>query len=169
MSSQTNSTFQLSSSDIAADTTIPSEYVYNGFGCTGPNISPALSWSGAPAETKSFAITMYDPDAPSGSGWWHWIIYNIPTSVTSLPTGAGNSGGPGFPAGARHGMTDFGAALYGGPCPPVGHGVHHYVFTVHALSVATLDVPENATSALIGFVINGNVLGTANFTGLYGR
>jgi Raf kinase inhibitor-like YbhB/YbcL family protein len=136
-------------------------------GCNGQNISPAIQWSNAPAGTKSFAVTMYDPDAPTGSGWWHWMIYNIPATTTSLEAGAGN--GRNAPRGSVEGPTDFGKKEYGGPCPPVGDKPHHYHITVFALKTDKLDVPGNATSAYIGFNLNGNKLATARITGLYGR
>lgn len=161
--------FTLKSTDVAANATMTTKQVFNGFGCTGQNVSPALSWTGAPVGTKSFAITVYDPDAPTGSGWWHWMVYDIPPTAASIPAGAGNTGKPGLPAGALQGMTDFGAKGWGGPCPPPGDKPHHYIFTVYALKVAKLDVPATATSALIGYNLNGNALGKATFTALYGR
>src|SRR6266567_2775664 len=115
----------LTSTDLKEGATIANEQVFKGFGCTGGNVSPALRWSGAPAGTKSFAVTMYDPDAPTGSGWWHWVVYNIPAAVTSLPAGAGDPGKNLLAAGATQGNTDFGAAGYGGPCPPPGDKPHH--------------------------------------------
>ena len=160
--------FRLTSTDIPANNRLTMKQVFNGFGCTGENVSPALSWSGAPAGTKSFAITVYDPDAPTGSGWWHWMLYDIPASVTSLPAGAGTTPSL-LPAGAVQGMTDFGVKQWGGPCPPVGDKPHRYIFTVYALKVDKLDVPANATSALIGFHLNGNLLAKDTFTALYGR
>ncbi len=161
--------FTLRSADVAANATMTLTQVFNGFGCTGQNVSPALAWTGAPAGTKSFAVTVYDPDAPTGSGWWHWMVYDIPASTTSLPSGVGEKGKPALPAGAQQGMTDFGAKRWGGPCPPPGDKPHRYIFTVFALKVAKLDVPPTATSALIGYNLNGNALGKAGFTALYGR
>lgn len=159
---------QLSSSEIAADSVIPNKHVFNGSGCMGANISPALEWSGAPDGTKSFAVTVYDPDAPTGSGWWHWMVYDIPADVSSLVTGAGNDESK-LPSGARHGMTDYGVKRWGGPCPPPGDEPHRYIFTIFALSVDTLDVPDDATSALIGFNLNANALGKGSFTATFGR
>src|SRR6266702_4675810 len=152
----------LTSTDLKEGATIANEQVFKGFGCTGSNVSPALSWSGAPAGAKSFAVTMYDPDAPTGSGWWHWVMYNIPAATTALPDGAGN--GKNAPSGSTQGMTDFGNKGYGGPCPPVGDKPHHYHITVFALKVDKLDVPGNATSAYIGFNLNANKLATARVT-----
>lgn len=158
----------LTSPDVPGNSRLTMKEVFNGFGCTGQNISPTLKWTGAPAGTKSFAITVYDPDAPTGSGWWHWMVYNIPASVTSLPSGAGTNASA-LPAGAVQGMTDFGAKQWGGPCPPVGDKAHRYIFTVFALKTDKLDVPANATSALIGYNLNGNALAKDSFTALYGR
>lgn len=167
--------FTLTSPDIAAGSTIANTYVLNGFGCKGQNVSPALVWSNPPAGTKSFAVQVYDPDAPTGSGFWHWTVYNIPASVTSLKQGAGNSPA-GLPAGANGGHSDFfdtGATgangNWGGPCPPVGDKPHRYIFTVHALSVDRIDVPDDAPAALTGFMVNANTLAKASFTATYGR
>ena len=159
---------QLTSRDIASGSTIDRKHVFPEMGCGGANISPALSWTDAPEGTKSFAITVYDPDAPSGSGWWHWMVYDIPANVTSLETGAGNEGGK-LPAGARQGMTDYGVKAWGGPCPPPGDKPHRYIFTVFALSVEKLDVPDNATSAQIGFNLHFGTIAKAQFTAMYGR
>jgi len=159
---------RLSSPDIAPGGTIKPAQVYKGFGCSGGNVSPALAWSGAPAGTRSFAVTMYDPDAPTGSGWWHWVIYDIPPTATGLAEGAGNPRSRAAPRGAVEGRTDFGTAGYGGPCPPPGPA-HHYIITVYALNVPRLEVPRNASAALIGFNIHAHTLGKASLTGLYGR
>jgi Raf kinase inhibitor-like YbhB/YbcL family protein len=115
----------LTSADIKAGGSIANEQVFKGFGCTGGNLSPALSWSGAPAATKSFAVSIYDPDAPTGSGWWHWVVFNIPAGTTSLPKGAGDVEKKLMPAGAIQSRTDFGTGGYGGPCPPAGDKPHH--------------------------------------------
>jgi len=159
--------FRLTAPDLESKGRITLPHVFNGMGCNGQNISPALQWSNPPAGTKSFAVTMYDPDAPTGSGWWHWVMYNIPAATTALPDGAGN--GKNAPSGSTQGMTDFGNKGYGGPCPPVGDKPHHYHITVFALKVDKLDVPGNATSAMVGYNLNANKLGTARLTGLYGR
>lgn len=164
--------FTLSSPDIAHSAKIADKHVFKGFGCDGGNVSPALVWKGAPAGTKSFAITAYDPDAPTGSGWWHWVVFNIPANVTSLPQGAGDAAGGKLPAGAVQSRTDFGGPGYGGPCPPQGPSLkkpHRYIFTVHALKVEKLDLQPDASGALVGYMINANSLGKASFTGLYGR
>jgi Raf kinase inhibitor-like YbhB/YbcL family protein len=177
------SSFTLSSPDIAEGSTIASKFVLNGFGCKGENVSPALVWANPPAGTKSYAVQVYDPDAPTGSGFWHWGVYNIPGSVTSLAQGAGNSLSR-LPGGASGGMTDFhdtGATgangNWGGPCPPVGDKPHRYIFTVFALGVdnlhAAAGIPKTGTAALHGFVLNkglgDQLLGKASFTATYGR
>src|SRR5581483_8971294 len=151
--------FKLTSKEVPANSTIANAQVFNGFGCSGQNISPSLSWRGAPAGTKSYALTMYDPDAPTGSGWWHWVVYNIPASAKGIPAGAGDPRKPGMPAGAVQGNTDFGVPGYGGPCPPPGDKPHRYVFTLYALKVDKLDIPAGATAAMVGFNIHANTLG----------
>ena len=168
-SAQKPAMFTLTSPDIHAGKTIPAAHAYKGMGCTGQNTSPALSWTGAPAGTKSFAVTVYDPDAPTGSGWWHWVVYNIPGNVTSLPAGAGDPAKHLLPAGASQGNTDFGSAGYGGPCPPVGDKPHHYHFTVYALDVAHLDIPAGVTAANVGFNLHFHTLAKAELIALFGR
>jgi Raf kinase inhibitor-like YbhB/YbcL family protein len=158
--------FSLSSPDIKPGSTIGAPFVSNTFGCTGGNISPALTWSGAPAGTKSFVLTIYDPDAPTGSGFWHWVIYNIPATVTALPQGAGTPGKE--PAGAVQANSDYGAPGYGGPCPPKG-STHRYVFTLYAVKTDKLEVPPNPTDAVIGFVTHFATIGKASFTAKYGQ
>lgn len=161
--------FKLSSKDVHANATIGPKQVFNGFGCSGENISPDLQWSGAPKGTQSFALTVYDPDAPTGSGWWHWVVINIPANTSNLAQGAGTADGKLLPAGSQQIHTDFGMAAYGGPCPPVGDKPHHYVFTLYALKVPKLELPADATAALAGFMIHANKLGKATFTAYYGR
>ena len=157
--------FTLKSDQIGGQLTI--DEVYSGFGCTGKNISPQLKWTNAPKNTKSFALTVYDPDAPTGSGWWHWVVYDIPAKVTSLPTGVVVK--EPLPAGAKQGRNDYGERNFGGACPPQGDRPHHYVFTVHALKVEKLAVPDDASPALIGFMIQSNRLGLARLTATYSR
>jgi Raf kinase inhibitor-like YbhB/YbcL family protein len=161
--------FTLTSTDVHQGKAIPSANVFNGMGCTGQNLSPALAWKDAPAGTKSFAVTMYDPDAPTGSGWWHWVVYNIPATTMSLPAGAGDASKNLLPAGAVQGNTDFGSAGYGGPCPPPGSKSHHYEITVYALKVDKLDIPATATAAYVGFNLHANMLAKAELTALYKR
>ena len=161
--------FRLFSPAIKDQGRIGMEQVYNGFGCTGSNISPELNWESAPAGTKSFAVTVYDPDAPTGSGWWHWVIFNIPPSVQKLAANAGKPDSGLAPKGSVQSLTDFGSPGYGGPCPPQGDKPHRYIFTVHALKVDQLPLKADSTGALVGFYLNQNSLGRASFTGLYGR
>ena len=174
--------FTLSSPDLAGDT-FTDTFVLNGFGCTGQNVSPALAWANAPAGTKSFALQVYDPDAPTGSGLWHWAVYDIPANATGLARGAGNSAAS-LPAGSFGGNSDFldtgatgGNGNYGGPCPPQGDAPHRYVFTLFALAVDKIEVaggvPKTGSPALFGFVLNKGIgkglLGKASFTAKYGR
>jgi hypothetical protein len=161
----------LTSSDIKEGATIANEQVFKGFGCTGGNISPELSWSGAPSATKSFAVSIYDPDAPTGSGWWHWVVFNIPAGTTSLPKGAGDVKKKSMPKGAIQSRTDFGSDGYGGPCPPAGDKPHHYQITVFAVDVDKLPDAKNdaASAALVGFDLHFHTLAKATLTGLYGR
>ncbi len=161
--------FRLTSADIHSGRRIAQEYVFSGMGCTGSNLSPELQWSGAPAGTKSFAVTAYDPNAPTGSGWWHWVVYNIPANVTKLDRGAGDPSKHLLPEGAVLGNTDFGTAAYGGPCPPKGDKAHHYIFTVYALNIDKIDVPANATAAYVGFNLHFHTIAKATLTGLYSR
>lgn len=158
--------FVLTSPAFTDGATLPQAQVYNGMGQSGQNVSPALVWKNAPAGTKSFVVTVYDPDAPTGSGWWHWVVVNIPASVTELPEGAG-SGKAGLPDGAMQIRTDFGAPGYGGAAPPPGPA-HRYVFTVHALDVPALDVTPDASPALVGFMVHHHKLASASLTALYG-
>ncbi|HLJ62983.1 MAG TPA: YbhB/YbcL family Raf kinase inhibitor-like protein [Stellaceae bacterium] len=159
----------LTSPDIKDGATIQSEQVFAGFGCTGKNVSPALAWSGAPSGTKSFALTAYDPDAPTGSGWWHWVVFNMPANATELVKDAGAVSKNLAPKGTVQSRTDFGTPGWGGPCPPQGDKPHHYIFTVYALDVDHLDADANASAAYIGFNLHFHTLAKASFTGLYGR
>jgi Raf kinase inhibitor-like YbhB/YbcL family protein len=161
--------FRLTSPEIKADGMIPKSFEFNGFGCAGDNKSPALKWRGAPKGTKSFAVTVYDPDAPTGSGWWHWMVINIPASVSELPASAGALNSTLLPAGATQSRIDFGVNAWGGVCPPKGDKPHRYIFTVYALKVDKLEVPADATAALTGYMINANSVGKASFTAKYGR
>jgi Raf kinase inhibitor-like YbhB/YbcL family protein len=161
--------FDLTSSDPDVKTGKPMAKAqeYKGFGCNGENLSPALEWKNVPVGTQSFAVTVYDPDAPTGSGFWHWVVYNIPASATGLPGGAVVK--EALPAGAKQGRNDFGERNYSGACPPSGDRPHHYIFTVYALKVDKLRVPEDASAALIGFNIMSNRLGLAKLTMTYSR
>jgi Raf kinase inhibitor-like YbhB/YbcL family protein len=162
--------FKLTSPEIKPNGMIAEEQVYNGFGCSGKNVSPALTWSGAPTGTKSFALLVHDPDAPTGgAGWWHWLVVNIPASATELKKDAGKADGSSLPPGAEQIATDFGGPGWGGPCPPAGHKAHRYNFTLHALKVERLDLPKGATASLTGFMVSANSIGKATLTGKYGR
>ncbi len=162
---------KLTSPQIKNHGKIANEQVFKGFGCTGDNVSPELKWSGAPAKTKSFAVSMYDPDAPTGSGWWHWVVFNIPAGTTSLPKGAGDPGKKLMPQGAIQSRTDFGSDGYGGPCPPKGDKPHRYHITVFAVDVDKLPDAQNdqASAALVGFDLHFHTLAKATLTGRYGR
>lgn len=161
--------FTVTSAAFAPGGMLTNEQVFNGFGCAGQNVSPALLWKNAPAGTKSFALMVYDPDAPTGSGWWHWVVYNLPASAHSLPAGAGSADGKLLPEGAVQGRTDFGTVGYGGACPPKGDPPHRYFFRVYALKVDRLDAPADATAALIGFMVNANALAMAETHAIYGH
>jgi Raf kinase inhibitor-like YbhB/YbcL family protein len=139
-----------------------------GFGCEGGNKSPHLRWAGAPEGTRSFALSCYDPDAPTGSGFWHWVVVNIPANVTELPLGAGSEGGS-MPGGALQTRTDVGKPGYAGPCPPPGHGVHRYVFTIFAVGAEQLPVNEDTSAAVVGFNLHFATLEKATLTGLFER
>ncbi len=159
-------TFTLTSKDITDGGVLPDAQV-KALGDT----SPHLAWSGAPEGTKSYAITLYDPDAPTGSGFWHWTVANIPADVTELATGAGSpgAGSPGgdLPKGAVQGRTDYGKAGFGGAAPPPGHGPHRYIFTVFAVDVDRLDVTADDSGAVFGFNLHFHTLAKASITATY--
>ncbi|OIP47958.1 MAG: YbhB/YbcL family Raf kinase inhibitor-like protein [Deltaproteobacteria bacterium CG23_combo_of_CG06-09_8_20_14_all_60_8] len=161
--------FTVSSPQLPANGRMAEAQVYNSFGCTGKNISPILMWQNAPEKTRSFAVTVYDPDAPTGSGWWHWLIFNIPTKVNMLPENAGNKEAGLAPAGSTQSRTDYGTPGYGGACPPAGDQPHRYIFTVFALDVDTLPLPENASAAMVGFNLNQHAIAKAQMTVHYSR
>jgi len=162
------SALTLTSPDIRQGGRIADEQVFNGWDCTGKNVSPELRWTGAPRGTKSFAVSIYDPDAPTGSGFWHWWVANLPASATSLPKGAGDAGGAALPAGALQVRNDFSLTGYGGPCPPKGKP-HRYQVTVYALNLDKLGVDANASPAVVGFYVHAHTLASATLTGLWGR
>ncbi len=159
--------FTLKSDQIGGQLTM--DQVFSGFGCTGKNISPSLKWVDAPKNTKSFALTVYDPDAPTGSGWWHWVIFNIPADATELKTDAGNLKKNIAPKGSIQSMTDFGKPGFSGPCPPVGDKPHRYIFTLYALDVPKLDLDEKAVAPLVGYMLNQHVIAKASIISYYGR
>jgi Raf kinase inhibitor-like YbhB/YbcL family protein len=160
-------TFTLTSSTIGGQATVTEEF--NGFGCTGKNKSPQLSWANAPADAKSYAITMYDPDAPTGSGWWHWVVFDIPTSITSLPENAGSIAANLLPPQVQQSVTSYGLPGFGGPCPPIGHGLHQYIITVYALKTPVLGVNANTNPETVGFYLFNNTIAKASLVFYYKR
>ncbi|MET9261880.1 YbhB/YbcL family Raf kinase inhibitor-like protein [Amycolatopsis sp. NPDC004079] len=159
--------FTLRSTDIADGETLAQPHLSGIFGAGGEDRSPQLAWEGFPEGTRSFAVTVYDPDAPTASGFWHWAVFNIPASVTSLEGGAGDAAGSGLPSGAVTLKGDGGVKQYLGAAPPPGHGPHRYFFVVHALDVETLEIPEDATPAFLGFNLFGHTLGRATLVPVY--
>lgn len=159
----TTSAFELTSTDIQDGQPMTDQFVFNGFGCSGQNRSPQLSWHNPPQGTQSYAITAYDPNAPTGSGWWHWVVVNIPAQQTQLAQGAI------LTQSTQTIRNDFGTTAYGGACPPKGHGVHHYQFTVWALPISHIDVTDTTTPALIGYQLNAISLAKAKLTATYAR
>lgn len=157
--------FGVTSQDLTDGHPIPLRHVADAnFGLKGENVSPHLAWSGFPAETQSFAVTCYDPDAPTGSGFWHWVLFDIPAAVTELATGAASGDLAGVPVGAIHGRNDTGNRLYTGPFPPAGHGPHRYLFAVHALGQPSLGLDDSVAPAVVGFTMSNCVLARAVLT-----
>lgn len=158
--------FTLTSTDVSDGAPLGNSQVSGVFGAGGADVSPQLSWSGFPPETKSFAVTVYDPDAPTASGFWHWAVADIPVSVTELPAGAGSEGGE-LPSGAVTLRNDGGFAGYVGAAPPAGHGPHRYFVVVHAVDVDSLGVPPEASPAFLGFNLFSHTLARAILVGTY--
>ena len=156
--------FFLSSSDIQGQ--IADAQVFNSFGCTGKNISPQLSWKNAPDGTRSFAITAYDPDAPTGSGWWHWVVFNIDKSVNEIKTGASMKS---MPESVVESTTSYGSKGFGGACPPKGDKPHRYIFTVYALDTEKIEQGADSRPELIGFFLNSHAIAKASIMAYYGR
>ena len=151
---------------------LPRDHVLSadyGFGCSGGNKSPHLLWQDGPAGTKSFAVTCFDPDAPTGSGFWHWVVVNIPPTVSELALDAGNAASGTLPGGALQVRTDFGKPGYGGPCPPEGDHPHRYLFAVHAVALDALPVTADTAAAVVGFYLHFNTLAKATLMGLFKR
>ena len=161
--------FEISSPAVGSDATIPLKYTANAFGCSGGNVSLPLAWTGVPAGTKSLAVTIYDPDAPTGSGFWHWLVVNLPPDTTGLAEGAGAPGNARLPAGAVQARGDAGVAGYFGPCPPQGDAPHRYVITVYAVKADKLGVDAGTSGAVVGFNLHFATLATASVTYTYGR
>lgn len=159
--------FTLSSKDLGGQMIKNQEF--NGMGCSGKNQSPQLSWKNIPEGTKSFAVTMYDPDAPTGIGFWHWAVWDIPVKTNELPTNAGDVKLNLMPQGTIQGLTDYGTQGFGGVCPPVGHGIHQYIITVYALKTEKLGLDRNASPALIGFNLWANTIEKASIVAYYQR
>ncbi len=165
-----SSAFALSSPDKQLTVSIPEMYMAKVFGCHGGNMSPELTWSGVPAGTRSFVITLFDGDVKdSPSGWWHWVLYNVPGNVTSLPMGAGSERKNLMPAGAVEARTDLGTAAYHGPCPDRGDPPHHYLFTIYALDVPTITVPPGSSGAMVTSMALEHLKGKAVLVGRLGR
>lgn len=162
------SEFTLTSPQFKHNSTLPEEQVYAGFGCSGGNISPELNWQNAPKGTKSFAVSVYDPAAPTGSGWWHWMVFNIPADTQKLTKGISASG-QNLPANAVQARTDYGESAYGGACPPEGDKAHPYIFTVYALNTEHIPLDSKAPPAMVGYMINSHLLAKASITAYYQR
>lgn len=160
-------TFTLESNTLGGNSTTLEEF--NGFGCNGENTSPQLSWSNAPEGAKSFAITMYDPDAPTGSGWWHWLAFDIPSNITEVLKDAGNLESDLMPIEAIQSITNYGGYGYGGPCPPEDHGIHQYIITIHALKVDKLGLDKNTNPAVVGYYLWNNTIAKASIITYYER
>ena len=159
--------FTLTSSDIADNQPLDIKHASGRMGAGGHDVSPQLSWSGFPEGTKSFAVTVYDPDAPTASGFWHWAVFNIPVTTTSIPSGSGTEDGAGLPDGAVQLKNDGGFPGFVGAAPPAGHGPHHYHVVVHAVDVERLDIPADASNAYLGFNLFSHTLGRARIVGTY--
>ena len=159
--------FTLKSDDLEGQ--LKTSQVFSGYGCSGKNISPSLKWVNAPGNTKSFAVTVYDPDAPTGSEFWHWVIFDIPAGVNELKADAGRIENNLAPAGSIQSATDFGKPGFGGACPPQGDKAHRYIFTVYALSTKKLNLDEKTSPAMVGFFLNSNTISKASLMAYYQR
>ncbi len=160
---------ELTSDDLEHGQQLAATHHADTMGMGGDNLSPHLAWSGAPSETQSFAVTCFDPDAPTGSGFWHWVLFDIPAGVRELPRGAGSGDQAGLPTGAIHARNDAGGLEYFGAAPPEGHGDHRYVFAVHAVSLPTLGLDSSASPAYVGFTLTFNTLARGVLIAHFGR
>lgn len=158
--------FTVTSKDVTEGAGLANAQVSGLMGAGGDDQSPELTWSDFPSETKSFAVTVFDPDAPTASGFWHWAVADIPASVTSLPAGAGGDPGE-LPTGAVTLANDASMKRFVGAAPPPGHGPHRYIIAVHAVDVESLDLPDGATPAFLGFNLFSHAIGRATLTGTY--
>lgn len=161
--------FSLVSPEFVEQGVLTKAHEYNDFGGTGDNRSPALKWSNVPDGTRSLAITVYDPDAPTGSGFWHWVAFDIAPDADALTPDAGHKDGAALPQGAVQSANDYGFHGFGGACPPEGAGPHRYVFTLHALSTDKLGIDAGATNAVARFLIHANTIASTSLTALYQR
>ncbi|BAO44734.1 YbhB/YbcL family Raf kinase inhibitor-like protein [Thiolapillus brandeum] len=168
-STQASLALEMQSPDVSNQVRMKKQQEYKGFGCDGGNISPTLRWKDIPSGTKSFALTIHDPDAPRSGGWWHWVVFNIPRDTRILPANAGDPASGLMPKQAVQSKTDFGVGGYGGPCPPKGHGIHHYNITLHALDVEKLPLKADTPAAEVKRHIDQHRLADSTITGLYSR
>ncbi len=160
---------EIKSPEIKSGSTISDKHIFNNFGCKGENISPKITWKDAPKDTKSFALTVYDPDAPTGSGWWHWLLINIPANYKEVSSNFGKEDKFDLKDGIKQVRNDFGLHKFGGPCPPVGDKPHRYIFTIYALKTDKIDIDKSATAAFAGYMINQNSLEKKSFEAFFGR
>ncbi|MFT4898998.1 MAG: Raf kinase inhibitor-like YbhB/YbcL family protein [Flavobacteriales bacterium] len=164
---ESKDTFTLKSKTVGGQAT--KKQIFDDWGSDGENQSPALSWENAPKGTKSFAITVYDPDAPTGSGWWHWLVFDIGNSIKNIEENAGNPELKLAPQNAIQSVNNYGTKGYGGPCPPEGHGPHQYIITIHALNIDTLGLDENTNPAIVGYNLWANTISKASIIMYYER
>jgi len=162
-------TLQVTSQDVTDGARLANDQVSGLMGAGGEDLSPQLSWNGYPEATRSFAVTVYDPDAPTASGFWHWAVADIPREVTELARGVGGEGGKGLPPGALTLRNDAGLSRFIGAAPPPGHGVHHYYVVVHALDVDSLGLDPEATPAYLGFNLFSHAIARGMIVGWYER